>query len=146
MGWLIFDVIAWLTALKLVPSGQWKRLWPIGIIGMLANYAIDSTLVGLGAFDFNFKMGNISGLPAPYWLSYFPGGILFGYYCPEEKRLRFLYVLVAALVLLAAELIMIWFGYFYHINWNIIKSYLLNVFGFTALLWLSQWIGAIKNM
>ncbi len=145
MGWLVFGIIAWLTALILVPLRQWKRLWPAGIIAMSVLYAIDSTLVGLGAFQFTNSNVWVSGLPAPYWLGYFPGGVLFAYYCPQIRWWELIYILFMAAILLVMELIMLGLGYFHHLNWNPVKSYILNVGGFTVTLWLIQWLGLIHD-
>ncbi|GBF33506.1 hypothetical protein DCCM_2608 [Desulfocucumis palustris] len=141
MGWLIYGILAWLTALIIIPLREWKKLWPAGIIAMSILYAIDSTLAGLGAFQFTHSDVKVSGLPVPYWLSYFPGGIVFVYYCPPIRWWKLIYILSAAAILLALELIMLRLGYFHHLNWNPFKSYILNAGGFIATLWLTQWLG-----
>jgi len=139
MGWLAFAGAAWLTGVLLVPIKYWKKLWPLGIAGMIVIFPIDSTLVDLGAFYFSSGIVKISGIPTPYWFSYIPGGILFGYYCPGERWQQFLYILTTAFILLVLELIMLWLGYFHYLNWNPVKSYFLNVGGFTIILWLAEW-------
>ncbi|MDA8227703.1 MAG: hypothetical protein M0T74_08360 [Desulfitobacterium hafniense] len=141
MTWWVFGVVAWLAGVLLVPINYWKKLWPLGIAGMAIIYPIDSTLVSLGAFDFGFGTVKISGVPIPYWLSYIPGGILFGYYCPPKRLSRLTYIVILAFVLMVVELFMIWLGYFNYHNWNPIKSFILNAGGFTIMLWLAQWLG-----
>ncbi|MFZ5645327.1 MAG: hypothetical protein ACOY46_17280 [Bacillota bacterium] len=110
---------------------------------MILIYAIDSTFVDQGAFRFFIETESISGLPLLYWLAYFPGGILFGYYIPREKWWRLFYILLAAFVLLILELLAVYFGYFYYLNWNPFKSYILNIVGFTTMLWFAEWIGVL---
>ncbi|HBV95998.1 MAG: hypothetical protein JL50_05120 [Peptococcaceae bacterium BICA1-7] len=141
MEWLAFGGIAWLTGLLLVPLKNWKKLWPLGIAGMIIVFTIDSTLVSLGAFKFSSSTPEISGIPVPYWLSYIPGGIIFGYYCPNERWLKLVYIAISAFALLVMELIMLWLGYFNYINWNPAKSFMLNAGGFTIMLWLAEWLG-----
>lgn len=83
---------------------------------MIAIYGIDSTLAALGGFDFVSGNITISGLPLPYWIVSFPGGLLFGHFCPGERRLRLLYVFVVAVILLAIDLVMVWAGFLYYIK------------------------------
>lgn len=141
MGWLVFGMAAWITGLVLVPIKYWKKLWPLGIAAMALIFPIDATLIDLGAFKFSQSNIELSGIPVYYWLSYIPGGVLFGYYCPGEKRHKLLYLLISALIFLIMELIMLWLGYFHHLDWNPVKSYLLNIGGFTVMLWLAEWLG-----
>lgn len=141
MGWFVFGAAAWLAGLLLVPARCWKKLWPLGIAGMVLVFFVDSTLLELGAFDFSPGTPKISGIPIPYWIAYFPGGVLFGYYCPGVKWQRGLYVLMASLVLLAMELVMVRLGYFYHLDWSVAKAYVLNAGGFTVMAWLAELTG-----
>lgn len=127
MEWVIFGGVAWVLTMLLVPLKRRKILWPLGLIGMLLIYIIDSTLIGLRAFSYSDGMAKISGLPFFYWLSSFPGGILLGYYCPSEPWPRAIYILLAALFFLALELIMFLLGYFFYINWTPVNSYILNI-------------------
>lgn len=143
MEWLVFGGVAWLTGLLLVPIKYWKKLWPLGMAGMMVIFPIDTTLIDLGAIDFSSGAEKIFSLPISYWLSYIPGGILFGYYCPIGRWQKFIYILIVAFVFLIIELIMVWLGYFYHLNWNPVKSYLLNVGGFTIMLSLAEWLGLV---
>jgi len=112
---------------------------------MTVLYTIDSTLVDLGAFAFSPGGGLISGIPIPYWAGSFAGGILFGYFIPGQPQWKPVYILAAAFLFLAAELIMVRLGTFHHINWNPFKSFLLNVFGFTITLWWAEWLGVIEK-
>lgn len=130
---------SWVLSLWLVPGRQWKKLWPAGLIGMTVLYAIDSTLAGLGAFTFNQGSLYLSGVPVFYLLSSFAGGILAVHYYPSPKGWRLPYILLIALLLLLAEAVMIRFGFFQHLKWSIERSLLLNVLGFTVMIWLSRW-------
>ena len=140
MGWFIFMILAWSAALLLVPIRHWKRHWPVGIFGMASIYAIDSTLIYLHAFSFYYRGISVSGLPLHFWLSYLPGGIIFDYFIPPDNIRKPLYIMVAAALLLAIEIAMIYTGYFQHINWNAYRSHLLNVGGFIIIMWFAEWI------
>lgn len=140
MEWLIFMVISWALPLFLVPFIYWKAAWHIGFIGMLIIFVIDSTLISLGAFEFTYNGSTISGLPIPYWISYFPGAILFAYYKPNSHWKRLAYILITSFIFLLIELIMVRLGSFKHINWDAPKAYVLNLGGFTVLLWISEWL------
>ncbi|HYE84625.1 MAG TPA: hypothetical protein VEG39_20990 [Clostridia bacterium] len=138
-------IVIWLAALVFVPLKHWKNSWPIGIFGMVCIYAIDGTLVYLGAFRFWGEGIYISGIPLCYCIGYFPGGILFDHFRSHEYIKRPLYILITAAVLLAMELIMAYFGYFQHLSWNAYRAYLLNAGGFTILMWLSEWMEQGRN-
>lgn len=133
--------VAGLTALLLVPLKHWPKLFPAGIASLLIILCIDDTLTSLRAFRFVHDGLYIFRLPLTYWLSYFFGGILFAYFRPEGKWKRVVYILGFALFLLFLEYIMMMVGYFEHINWNLLKSYALNIFGFVITLWVIEWFG-----
>ena len=145
MGWILFMVLAWSTALMLVPIRYWRKSWPVGIFGIAAIYAIDNTLAELGAFRFWHGGIYISYLPLYYWLGYFPGGIVFDCFRPKRHINRLIYVLVFAAGYLFVELVMIYFGYFQHLRWNAFKSLLLNVAGFTVSMWFAEWMEEGRN-
>lgn len=138
--------VVWLTMLVLVPAKQWKRLWIAGIIGMLIVLPIDSTLISFGAFQFNFSGLKVLGLPVPYWISYIPGGILFAYFRPVDHWWRLFYILLGAFIFMVIEFIMIRFGFFQHLNnWNLFKAFVLNIGGFTILLWFAEWLNTVRK-
>ena len=114
----------------------------MGLITILFLYIIDSILISLGAYVFHDTLPLLSGLPIFYLLSGFPGGILLVYFYPSTKKSQFPYILLSALLFLFLEIIMYWLKYFQFINWNILKSYFLNIGGFMALLWIGQWLNA----
>ena len=143
MVWIIFLIIACLTALILTPIKKWKRLWPAGITGLILLYLIDSTFVRLEAYSYTFSNSLPSGIPTFFWLSSFPGGMILAYYYPQRKRWQFPYILVAAAIFLVMELVMYWLSYFHYNKWNPVNSYFLNVIGFTVVLHLSEWFGAV---
>ena len=144
LGWVIFFIIAWLTALILVPIEEWYSLWPSGLIGMSIIYIIDTALITLGAFKYSFGNKVLGDIPVFYWLSSFPGGVLLVYYYTVIDRwLHFPYILLASAIFLAMEYIMIKLGYFHHLKWKISKSFVLNIIGFSVVISLVQWFGVI---
>jgi len=145
LEWIIFAGVAFLVTMQMVPLKRWKILWPLGLVAMLLIYFIDNTLIGLKAFAYSSVSPVISGIPIPYLISGFPGGILLGYFCPRELWPRSLYILLAAFVFLVLELIMFWLGHFYYINWSPVKSFFLNVGGFTVFIWVTDWLGVLRN-
>jgi hypothetical protein len=143
MAWIIFLLIAFLTAAFAVPFKHWKILWPAGIIGMLVLYCIDRTLIGLGAYSFTGGSPFLSGVPTFYWISGFCGGILIVYFYPVQKRRRIPYLLLGAFLFLMTEFIMNRLGFFHYLKWDMIHSYLLNLIGLGITLWLSECLGAV---
>lgn len=139
MGWWIFFLIVFTTTLLLVPKDSWKRLFFAGIAGLFIVLPIDSTLVTLGAFKFNFNELNVLGLPLPYWISYIPGGILFAHFHPTKWLQRLLYIIFSAASYALIEFITMQSGLFQHLNWNILNSFILNILGFTTLTWFIEW-------
>lgn len=144
MLWIMLGIVFWGIMLFLIPIKQWKSFWLIGIISMIILYFIDSTLIALKAFKFIYNSSTISGLPFPYWLGSFPIGILLVKFCPIRQWARLLYIALSAFVLLALELVIVYLGYFSYINWNPLKSFLLNIGGFTILLWFAESIFFIE--
>lgn len=140
MGWIIFSIFGWSTALLLVPLKYWKRSWPVGIFAMVIIFIMDDTLAKLDAFKFLDGRVYLSSLPLFYWLAYFPGGIIFDHFRPQKHVRRLLYIFVWATGYLVVELFFIHIGYFRHLNWNLYKSFLLNVCGFTLSMWFSEWM------
>jgi hypothetical protein len=133
-------ISAWSAALILVPFKHWKKSWPAGIIGMLVVFFLDDTLVYLGAFKFWDGGIYLFGLSLYYWLSYFPGGIIFDYLRPHKHIWRLAYILTFAAVYLMIELVMVYVGYFQYIKWNAFMSFMLNIVGFTLMMWYVEWL------
>jgi len=127
------------------PFKKWKQLWYAGIIAMILIYAIDSTLIRLGAFSYQFANPLISGLPTLYWLSSFFGGIIMVKYYPQKNAWKLPYIILTSFLLLLLELIMWVFGYFNYENWTLINSFFLNISGFIILIWLWNWINEDRN-
>lgn len=140
-GWFIFMVVIWSAAFLLVPIRQWKKLWSAGIFGLLISLASDTSLSSIGAFGFRHSPLNILGLPVPYWISYFAGGVIFAYFRPIGRWARMAYVFALALILWILEVIMIRLGYFVHLNWSLGKAYILNIGGFLSTFWFTDWAG-----
>jgi hypothetical protein len=113
----------------------------MGPFSIVILYLIDSTFIELGAFSYSAQILSLSGISIFYLLSSFPGGILLVYYYPKNKKMQVPYILLAAFIFLLMELIMMWAGYFQYVHWNSLKSYLLDIFGFTVVLWFAEWSG-----
>jgi hypothetical protein len=141
--WILFFAAAAITAAVLVPVKHWKGLLPAGITGLAAVYIIDSIFVWLGAFGYSADLLLPPGLPLFYWLSSFFGGIILFYHCPEVRNKRTVYILIAAGIFLIIELIMNLLGYFHYAKWNPAYSYILNIMGFAATLWVSEQLGSL---
>jgi hypothetical protein len=143
MGWIIFFILSMLiflvTSLK-----KWKRFWFAGVITMIIIYAIDATLIALGAFSYRYPNALLGGLPTFYWLSSFFGGNVLVYYYPQRIRYQFAYILFSCFLFLLLELVMYYFGYFSYHHWSPIKSFFLDVFGFVVVIWIWNWIHTVK--
>jgi hypothetical protein len=139
IGWILFSLIVWLLTFLIVPLRYWRRSWHMGLFGMVIILVIDSKLAKLGAFR-SFHNGLlIYGLPLPYWIAYFPGGIFFDYLRPKNHLWRFLYIPIISAAYLIVELIMMNLGYFQYLNWKAINSFILNLIGFTVSMWFAEW-------
>lgn len=136
MGWIVFCIIAWSVTFLIVPLKLWPRLWPAGIAGMLVVFPIERVFTDLNSYEFIHNGFIISGMPLPYWLSFFPGAVIYAYFRPFRGLKALAYIMLAALLLLIAEFVMLKAGYFRHDNWNFARSYLLNIYGFIVLQWL----------
>ena len=143
MGWIIFFGVALLLSLLFVPLVKWKRLWWAGLIGLIVVYLIDATLIQLSAIRYSYGNPVLSGLPTFYWISAFPAGVLFAYYCPTNKMWQFPYIMLASTFMLSLGFIMYILGYYHLMQWNFIKDFFLNIGAFIIVLWLSQLTGAV---
>lgn len=141
MGWVIYFGAIVLICMLLVPLKAYKRLWPAGIFTLLLLYLIDSTLIELKAFSYSHGIAILAGLPVFYWLGSFFQGVLLVYFYPEEEKRRLPYILLMAGAFLVLELVMLWSGYFHYIGWNTLKSYFLDLSGFSVLLAIMQHFG-----
>jgi hypothetical protein len=144
MGWIFFFIASVLVFLIFTSIKKWKHFWIGGLITMLIIYAIDSTLIRLGAYSLRYPNHLIGELPTLYWLGSYFGGIVLIYYFPERKPLQFPYILLSALLFLCLELIMCFFGYFYCHNWSPVESFFLDVFGLVVVIWLWNWINGSR--
>lgn len=104
-GWLIYMIVAFVTTLLAVPVRYWQKLWGAGITGMIVILLIDHTLSSLQAFQFVHQGIRVFSLPIPYWLSYFPGGIIFAHYRPFGRWNQLLYIIGFAVFLWLLEYI-----------------------------------------
>lgn len=123
MGWIIYMIFSWITVLLIVPLRNWKKSWPMGIFGLVCIYLIDNTLASLDAFKYLHGGIYVSELPFFYWISYFPGGILFDYLRPRKHIWRIIYIIALAAVYMVPEAIMRYFGYFQYINWKAYRGF-----------------------
>lgn len=140
---MIFLIFTYIAAFIVVPAKEWKRLWPAGIITCVLLYMIDSTFIRLGAFSYCPGFSITPGIPVLYLVSSIGGGIVLAYLLPERKLWQLAFIFISAAVFLFMELVMHWLGYFQYNEWRPLNSYFLNVVGFSAVLLLSQCVGAI---
>lgn len=104
-------------------------------------YAVDISLIKLGAYSFTIDFFSVNGIPLLYWLSGFVGPILLLYYYPVRPLWRLPYVLLWAAVLTAVEMAVLSLGYFRHYeNWSLVKSYLLTTGSIIVEIWLVLWL------
>jgi hypothetical protein len=108
-------------------------------------YLIDSALISIKCYSYKNAIIDICGVPLFFILSSFPGGYLLAHYYPNKKKYRLPYVLLTAGILLVAELIMYFYGYFQYINWTYYNSFFLNAISFMAIFWLGHSLNIIKN-
>lgn len=140
MGWIYFFCIAYALPLLLVPHHKYKKYFPIGLVSIIILFIIDSTFIKLGAFSYSFGTPYISKLPLLYLLSAIPGGILLVHFFPQKnRRMQLPYILLAAALFLIIELVMLWLKYFNYHDWSFLNSYILDIFGFIIVIWLSQY-------
>jgi hypothetical protein len=140
MGWIWLFMISVLIFLLAIPFKKWIYYWPAGVVTMIIIYAIDSTLIKLGAFSYYYPNYIIGKLPLFYWVSSFFAGILLVYYFPKRKIMQFPYILLTAFMFLCLELIMKYFNYITYHNWSSIYSFFLDISGFIIVIWLFFWI------
>lgn len=142
MIWIIYFVISVIVTAILTKFKNIRRLWIMGLLTILFIYGIDGTLVALGAYSYRDPCSVLSRLPIFYLLSGFPGGILLAYFYPYMKRYQFMYILTASAIFLLLETVIRWLGYIEYNNWNLVRSYFLDIGSFMAMLWLGQWLDA----
>ena len=82
MIWVIFFIVMLLVTAILTKFKNIKRYWFMGLITIALVFAIDSTLIGLGAYVYSGDLMAINGIPIFYLLSGYPGGILLVYFYP----------------------------------------------------------------
>ena len=140
--WVVLFFVAWLVVLFLIPVQKLKRLWPAGLVGLAAVYAIDSTFIGLGAYSYSSAGPALSGIPVFYLLSIVAGSILLAYFRPNGSWKQLLFVLGMALGFLLIETAMVALRYFHYLSWSTGRSFLLDVAGFIMVLWLAEKAGA----
>ncbi|OAT81280.1 hypothetical protein [Desulfotomaculum copahuensis] len=145
MGWIIFCALSWGIALAAVPRRHWRTLWPAGLIALATIYAIDSTLISLGAYVYSPHGPAAAGIPVLYLLSGFANGITLTSFNPRRHIYRLPYVMLVAGVFLLAEWVMIRVGYFCYLRWSYWRSFLLDLAGFAFVLWLAEALGVQRG-
>ena len=145
MGWIIFFAGTMAIFLFTGSFKKWSRLWYAGVIAMAELYAIDSTLITLGAFSYQYPCPFIGKLPVFYWLSSFFGGATLAYYYPARKLFRLPYIVLSAFLFLLLELVMHFFGYFNYHNWTPLRSFFLDIIGFAAFIWTWERVNEIRS-
>lgn len=138
MAWLIFFVLAWGLVVVLVGPRHLTALWPAGLIAIIVSYLVDSTLVKMGAFKFNDLYISVGGVPFFYLLANFANGMTLVRLTPQQGMFRPVIIVSLALLFLLMEYLAIMFGYFTHLNWNLWYSAILNILGFTLILWATK--------
>jgi len=145
MGWIIFFICSIAAFLISQACKEWGRLWYAGPIAIIANYAIDSVLIRLGAFSYRYPNPMIGRLPTFYLLASFFGGIVLVKYYPEKSAWKLPYIILSSFAFLLLELIMHSLDYFNYHNWSPINSFFLDFLGFTVVIWLWSWINEIRK-
>ncbi len=140
MYWWIFFAAALVLALVFVPFKEWKRLYPVGIFGILLAFCINSKLIDLGAFSFSGEAAQIYDVPLAYLLSFFPGGVLFAHFWFRSWTGRLMYIFLTSFIFFVLEYITVIFGMYQHIEWFLIDSIILKLIGLTVFLWFSEWV------
>jgi len=124
---------------------KWMQVWHAGVIALAVVYAIDATLIRLGAFSYICDLHFAGGLPLFYWLSAFFGGVLLVRYYPRKSIWKLPYILLADFMFLVLEHIMRMIGYFRYHNWSLINSFFLDIVGFIIVIWFWNWINEIRS-
>lgn len=145
MGWIIFFISSMLIFFFTKSYKKWSQLLYAGLITMVMIFVIDHTLIHLGAFSYQYPNPLIGKLPTFYWLSSFFGGMILANYYPQRNLMQFPYILLSSFLLLLLELIMYFLGYFNYHEWSPIKSFFLDVFGITIVIYLWNWINEIRK-
>lgn len=139
----MFFITTTLATAALTRFRHFKRLWIMGAVSMVFAYTIDSTFIGLGAYSYICPTPFLSGIPLDFLLSSFMFGILFAHYYPTTKTLQLPYILLAAAISLLIEIASKQLGYITYIHWNLVKTYILDTFGFMAMSWVGICLNAI---
>lgn len=141
MFWLFFTLVSWALALWLLRGRGLVVYWPAGLVAALVVYVMDSTGTLLGAYAF-LNTPLVNGVPILYLISALALGMLTLRFYPRENWQQLAYIGVLAGLFLIPEYLMLQSGNFVHLRgWHLGKSYLLNVFGFIIITWLSTRLG-----
>lgn len=144
MIWTVLFLVAITASIFLIPKSRWKDLWPSGVIGIIVLYLIDSTLIKLGAFSFSNASPSLNGVPVFYLASAFFGAVLFINYLPRKRAWTFPYIILCAGILFVLEYFFLLTGHFSHYNWGVNRALILNIFGFTLVSWMAQWLESVR--
>lgn len=142
--WIVFFCVSCVALFVFVGLHKIKSLWPIGLITLVLVYIIDNTFISFGAFSYSYPNPLLDNLPLFYWLSGFCGGIILANYYPNDRKKQFPYILLSSACFLAMEVLMSYLGYFHYHNWHPIKSYILDIFGFTLSVSLAVWFRILR--
>ncbi len=138
--WLVLALVSWGLTILLVRNPGINKLWPAGVIAVAVTLLIDTTLVKLGAFQYNHAVYAYQGVPLFYIIANFANGILLVRFVPFDKTLKPIATVALAAAFLLLEWIMMQLGYFVHLNWSLWHSLGLNILGFMAVLWAADWL------
>ncbi len=138
MIWAVLMLVSWILAILLVRKPGIDKLWPAGFAAVAVTLLADTTLVKLGAYQFNHAIYGVKGVPLLYIISNFANGMLLTRFVPENGIFKALSTAALAVLFLFLEYIMMQLGYFTHLNWNFWHSLGLNIIGFMAVLWMAD--------
>lgn len=141
VAWVIWFLFSLLLSLFVAGKEGWRSFWPLGVVAPAVVYALDGTLIALGAFRYDGGLAALGGLPLFYFLATAPLAVVAARFYPADRRLRLPYVVALAAAFLLVEQVMLAIGSFAHLNWSPARSLALNVLGFSFLFWMGEWLG-----
>jgi len=145
MQWIVFFFFSVFVFFITKSYKEWRQLWYAGLFALLVMYAIDTTLIKLGAYSFRHPNLILGGIPTFYWFSSFFGGMVLTRFYPQKTIWKLPYILLSSFLFLLLELIMHFGGYFYYYNWSSVHSFFLDIFGLTVVIWFWSWMNEIRK-
>ncbi|WP_273485078.1 CBO0543 family protein [Desulforamulus ruminis] len=135
--WVIFVLASWLAVFLLLRFQGIKEYWPAALISTLVVYVVDIKGVELGAYRFE-QAFLINGVPVIYLVTVAALGLIYMRFYPRGHWEQLVYIIFIAGLFLFVEYLMMKVGNFQHNNnWNLLDSYVLDLFGLMIISWLS---------